>query len=77
MVPWICFSFVDSATRFEFSPHLVAGSGNPGPTCATWAKIVNGVTVASRTGLGSAQSQYDEFADGTGLYVNCNEQNET
>ena len=45
----------------EFSPNSAQGSGNPDGTWATWAKTVNGVSVASRPAT-------DRFVDGPAVF---------
>ena len=69
----ISFGGGDGTAGAEFSPNSSQGSGNPDGTWGSYGKLVNGVWVPAKTTV----SAFTAFPDGTGQYVDCNEQNVT
>lgn len=65
-----CFGGGDSTAGFEFSPNSSPGSGNPDGTWGPQTKVVGGAWVPARF-TGVPLGQFDAFADGTLIAVNC------
>jgi hypothetical protein len=71
--PHIILSFGGAGSPPEFAPNSAQGAGNPDGTWGGLAKAVNHVVVPAKQPL----NPYTCFCDGTGLAIDCYEQNET